>query len=190
MLFQQTFIHAGPYTWWNRINQRSWAFRVPWSPSFVLNLPPRGGFWKQSEWPWNMIHSMPRRNPCRLYIHRAFTYPLCWSLECSVKQWIWTGSAFSTNESAWSVMVMGSQSHVWSGPLCLFWWVRGHVTCIYKWTLRICRFVFFLNEIDGRCAQIVLNLVMWGSSWFNHWHRLGGLYNRLERQKDLRCHSD
>ena len=31
-------------------------------------------------------------------------------------KWTWTGSAFSTNESAWSAMVTGSQSRVWSGP--------------------------------------------------------------------------
>ena len=56
----------------NRVNKHLWAFGVPWSPNFVLGLPPRGGFWTQSKWPWNMIHSMPRRNPCRLYIHLAF----------------------------------------------------------------------------------------------------------------------
>ena len=28
----------------------------------------------------------------------------------------WTSSVFSTNESAWIIMVTGSQSHVWSGP--------------------------------------------------------------------------
>ena len=58
---------------------------------------------------------MPCRNPCRLYFHLAFTYTLRWSLERSVKR-TWTGSAFSTNESAWSVMVTGSQSRVRSGP--------------------------------------------------------------------------
>ena len=76
MLFKLNFVHAGPHTWWNRINQQLWAFRVPWSPSFAF---------------------------------------LCWSLKRSVKR-TWTGSAFSTNESAWSVVVMGWQSHVWSGP--------------------------------------------------------------------------
>ena len=38
-----------------------------------------------------------------------------WSLKHSVKR-TWTGSTFSTNESAWSEMVTGSQSRVWSGP--------------------------------------------------------------------------
>ena len=42
-----------------------------------------------------------------LHLHR--------SLKRCVK-WTWTGSAFSTNESAWSVMVMGTWSCVWSGP--------------------------------------------------------------------------
>ena len=49
---------------------------MPWYHGFVLGLPPRGGFWEQSEWPWDMIHSMPCRNPCRLYIHLAFTYSI------------------------------------------------------------------------------------------------------------------
>ena len=93
----------------NKLNRRLWVFRVPWSPNgFVLNLPPRGGFWKHSKWPWNMIHSMPCRDPCRLYIHLAI-HMLCWSLKRSIKR-TWTGSVFSTNESAWSVMVTGSWS--------------------------------------------------------------------------------
>ena len=57
----------------NRMNWRLWAFEVPWSPGSMLGLTPIGGFWKQSRWPWNMIHSMPCRNPCKLYIHLAFT---------------------------------------------------------------------------------------------------------------------
>ena len=97
----------------NRINQRLWAFGMSWSPGFMLGLLPRGGFWKQSKWPWNLIHSMPCKNPRRLYIHLAFTCILRWSLKRSVKRQTWTGSAFSTNESAWSVMVTGSRSRVW-----------------------------------------------------------------------------
>jgi hypothetical protein len=63
----------------------------------------------------NTIHSMSCRNLCRLYTHLAFTYILRWSLKQSVKR-TWTSSTFSTHESAWSVMVTGSQSRVWSGP--------------------------------------------------------------------------
>jgi hypothetical protein len=64
-----------------RINQRLWAFGMPESPNgFLLGLLPRAGFWKQSKWPWNMIHSMP----CRIDIHPAFTYSLRWSLKRSV----------------------------------------------------------------------------------------------------------
>jgi hypothetical protein len=36
-------------------------------------------------------------------------------MEYSIKR-TWTGSAFSTNESAWSLMATGSEPHVWSGP--------------------------------------------------------------------------
>ena len=57
-----------------------------------------------------MIHLMP----CRLYIPSCI-HMLRWSLECSVKR-TWTGSAFSTNESAWTVLVTGPQSRVWGGP--------------------------------------------------------------------------
>ena len=48
-------------------------------------------------------------------LHSSCIHILRWSLQHSVKQ-TWTASAFSTNGSAWSVMVAGSQSHVWSGP--------------------------------------------------------------------------
>ena len=48
----------------NVINQRPWAFRVSWSPNgFVLGLPPRGGFWKQSKWPWNMASILHSHTP-------------------------------------------------------------------------------------------------------------------------------
>ena len=48
-------------------------------------------------------------------LHSSCIHLLRWSLKRSVK-WTWTGSIFSTNESAWSVLVTGSQSRVWSGP--------------------------------------------------------------------------
>ena len=72
MLYQWICIHVGPHTWQNRRIQQLWTFRVPWSPGFVLDLPPRDGFCKQSKWPWNTIHLMPCRNPRRLYTHLAF----------------------------------------------------------------------------------------------------------------------
>ena len=52
------------------------VFGVAWSPYLVLGLPPRGGFWKWSKWPWNIICLMSCRNPCRLSIHLAFTYSI------------------------------------------------------------------------------------------------------------------
>ena len=51
-------------------------------------------------------------------LHPSCIHILCWSLKRSVKR-TWTGSAFSTNESAWDVLVTGSQSRVWSGPQLL-----------------------------------------------------------------------
>ena len=61
-----------------------------------------------------LIHSMPCWNPYGLYIHLAFTY----SIGPSSVVWSELGAVmpFSTNEIAWSGMVMGSQSRVWSGP--------------------------------------------------------------------------
>jgi hypothetical protein len=49
---------------------------LPWSLGFVLGLPPRGDFWKESKWAWHMIHWMSCRSPRRLYIHLAFTYSI------------------------------------------------------------------------------------------------------------------
>ena len=57
---------------------------------------------------------MPHRNAMET-LHPSCIHLLHWSLQRSVNR-TWTGSAFSSNESAWSVMVMGSQSRVWSGP--------------------------------------------------------------------------
>ena len=51
---------------------------------------------------------------------------LRWSLKRSVK-WTWTGSAFSTIESAWSVIIItGSWSRVWSGPKWYTWYLVSH----------------------------------------------------------------
>ena len=100
MLFRWISINAGFHIWKNRINQWLWVFGVLWSPGFVLDLPPCGDFW------------VPCRNACRL-LHPSCIHILHWSLKRSVKR-TWTGSTFSTNESAWSAMVTGSQSRVWS----------------------------------------------------------------------------
>ena len=80
---------------------------------FYVRPTPRVVFGKQSKWPCTMIHSMSCRNPCRLYIHISFTYSV------SPSSVVWSELYrfhLSTNESAWSVMVTGSQSRVWSGP--------------------------------------------------------------------------
>jgi hypothetical protein len=61
-----------------------------------------------------MICLVSRRNPCRLYIHLAFTYTVGPQAWCEARTW--TGLAFSTKESAWSVTVTGSQSRVERGP--------------------------------------------------------------------------
>ena len=64
-------------------------------------------------------------------LHPSCVHILCWSLKRSVKQ-TWTSSTFSTNESASSVMVTGSQSRVWSGTnlgmlLQKYQWAHGFI---------------------------------------------------------------
>jgi hypothetical protein len=114
MLFRWISIHAGPHTRWNKIDERLWAFGVPWSPiNFMLGLPPRSGCLFENS-PNDHVTWFVR---CHVGIHVDFTSILHYSHiplvpRGSVK-WTWN---FSTNESAWSVMVTGSQSHVWSGP--------------------------------------------------------------------------
>ena len=75
-----------------------WSAIVSW---FCVRPTSKRWFLKVFQWLWNMIHLIPCRNPCRLYIHLAFTYSLRWSLKHRVMQ-TWTGSAFSTNEMATS----------------------------------------------------------------------------------------
>ena len=43
---------------------------------FCVRSTSKRWFWEQCKWPCNMIHWMPCRSPCRLYIHLAFTYPV------------------------------------------------------------------------------------------------------------------
>ena len=84
----------------------SWFCVRPTSKRWFLKIiqvtvkhDPFGAMYKSM---WTTLH------PSRIHILR-------WSLKCSVKR-TWTGSAFSTKESAWGVMVTGSHSCVWSGP--------------------------------------------------------------------------
>ena len=94
-LFRWISIHTGPHTWQNRINQQLWTFEVPWSPNFVIDLPPRSGFWKKIQATMNT-----QSNRCHVRIHAnftsnlAFTYILHWSLKRSVNR-TWTGLRLS-----------------------------------------------------------------------------------------------
>ena len=105
--------------------------RVLRSPNgFVLDLPLKDGFWKQSKWPRNTIHSMP----CRLYIHLAFTCILLWSLKRSVKRTWTTPPPLSTNESA-LIKVHGhgpSGSRPWFHLSSLLW-IWEDQTPFQKW---------------------------------------------------------
>jgi hypothetical protein len=101
MLFQWMSIHAGPHTWWNRINQRLWAFGVPWSPSLVYYAYLQEVVFENSSndhetlsiWCHVGIH-------VDFYIYLAFTH----SVGPSSVVWSELGPAppFPANESAWS----------------------------------------------------------------------------------------
>jgi len=88
-------------------------FRSAMVTSFCVRPTVEKWFWEYSKWPWNMIHLMPCRNPCRLYIHLASTY--------SVGPWsaVWSElrptPPFPPVRFSWSAMVMGPESRVWSG---------------------------------------------------------------------------
>ena len=123
---------------------------VPWSPGFVLGLPPRGVLKKKSKWPWNMIHSMPCKDPCRLYIH-LWLHILRWSLKHSAKQ-TWTSSAFSTNENGWSAMVTCSQSRACEVALQSMWphYIFLEVSWDGLWTLS-----FGFSQFYGQNSWLV-----------------------------------
>ena len=87
---------------------------MPWSLGFVLGLPLKSDFLK-------IIQVTMKHDPFDAMQESMYTlHPSCihilrWSPMRSVRR-TWTGSPFSTNESAWSAMVTGTQSCVWSGP--------------------------------------------------------------------------
>jgi hypothetical protein len=112
----------------------------------------------QETWPWNCesTKKCPKAVPTHFGSHVVLSralkcsvkpyvlgpqltlYPSCnhllrWSLKHIVKQTC-TSSAFPTNESTWSAMVMGPQSRVWSGPM-----VKGQ-RLHYGWRSRGRRF--------------------------------------------------
>ena len=136
-------------------------FGVPWSPSFVLGLPPRGGFWKKSKWPRNMTHSMPCKNPCRPSIHLAFTYSLQWSLikrkceanldqlrllhqqECSKCN---NGHGLSVSYVKWPLVNLDHRD--WNND-------RGEPAVSYKWTVWIWEITGSKFKIAGKLPIIV-----------------------------------
>jgi len=101
-----------------------WGFCTIVFPSQIYNIGPLSLI--QAEFPcWvkeqdeAVVECVHAQEKCPKAISRYFqdkcskTVPsscihlLCWSFNRSVK-WTWTGSAFSTNESAWSAMVTGA----------------------------------------------------------------------------------
>jgi hypothetical protein len=108
-----------------RINQRLWAFGMPWSLGFVLGLPPRGGFWKQSTWPWNMIHLMPR-------IHVDFTSILHSHTMLVPQAWCEANMDWLRLFHQWECLKCnghGLSARVWSGPK-LFQNIHQTASCL------------------------------------------------------------
>ena len=58
----------------------------------------KGGPDKKFGRPWNLIHNLPCKTPCRLFIHKLFLWAFRPSTLCV--KWTWTVSALSTNESS------------------------------------------------------------------------------------------
>ena len=90
---------------------------------------------------------MPCKNPCRLYVHLAFTY----SIGPSSVVWSELGPAPPFPPmSVWSVMVTGSQFHVWSG-------LRSrHIFCpksfLIHWKLYLVSSILFVF-----CSILIVN---------------------------------
>ena len=64
--------------------------------------------WFLENSPWNIIQLIPSRNPCRPYIHLAFTYFV--GPSSVVRSELGPTLPFSNNESAWYAMVIGPKS--------------------------------------------------------------------------------
>jgi hypothetical protein len=56
-----------------------WTIVSVWSATvsrFCVRPTSKSWFWKYSKWLRKIIHLMPCKNPCKLYIHLAFTYSI------------------------------------------------------------------------------------------------------------------
>ena len=138
-----------------------------------------------------MIYLMPFKNPCRCYIHHlAFTYSAGPSAN-SVK-WTWT---FSTNESAWSVPVTGSQSCVWRAPKPMVsspllnkratshtrpsardHYISSPLIGGKAEPVQVC-FRLFAQGTDGVCKCKMIDVT---STWILTWHRMDHVSWRLD----------
>jgi hypothetical protein len=82
---------------------------------FVSNLPLQGGLHANPSIPWNVIHSLPCRNPCRPFHPWSFLWTLRPS-HSSLK-WTWSVSTFFNQwERYEKAMVTCLHCHAWSGP--------------------------------------------------------------------------
>ena len=121
---------------------------------------------------------MPCRKQSMNIVHPSCIHILHWSLKRSVKR-TWTGSAYSTNESAW-VLVTGSQSRVWSGPKLLqHLLVRAHPLCLL---LKICPSIvnccrFILSDFEWTYLELLKLILVsnqlskrkWVAYYFKTW---------------------
>ena len=81
---------------------------------FALDLPLEGELDANANRLRNTIFSLPHENPCRLFVHDDFFWPL--GLHLLVWSELRQSPPFTTNERSWNAMVTRFQSHVWRGP--------------------------------------------------------------------------
>jgi hypothetical protein len=75
-------ITAGDANGWC-LNRSVWSTHSAMVSRFCVRPTSKKWFFlrKMNKWPWNMIHSIPCKNPCRRHIHLAFTYSVSpWSV--------------------------------------------------------------------------------------------------------------
>ena len=96
-------------------------------------------------------------------LHPSCIHILRLSLKRSVER-TWIGSTFSINESAWSVMVVGSQSYVWSGR---------NTKLGDQGTLNVHNYWCILFYHVWRPTSIEIH---WNNIWLRAWSHIGSHY--------------
>ena len=81
----------------------------------ALDSPPSDGLNVTSSKPWNIIHLLACRTPCRFVIHSNFLGP--YGLESL--EWTWSVSGFATDHTTWISWGQGPSNSSVKWPLLL-----------------------------------------------------------------------